>query len=97
MFCCDTVRIFAHINEMCVALSKEFSEICCDNSTTTCCRGAASGKLFPAIISQIPHMHHRYFGKCGAPDDGSDDISSIDIPSENIIFITVGSVSRNLQ
>jgi hypothetical protein len=82
---------------MCVAFSTEFSEIFCENSTTTCCRGAASGKLFSAIISQISHMHHRYFLKCGAPDDGSNDLSSIDIPTENFISISIGSVLRELQ
>jgi hypothetical protein len=82
---------------MCVRLSTEISEIFCENSTTTCCLGAASGKLFSAIISQMPHMHHRYFRKCGAPDDGPNDISSIDKPIENFIFISVGSVLRELQ
>jgi hypothetical protein len=42
-------------------------------------------------------MHHRYFLKCGAPDDGSNDISSIDIPAENFISISIGSVLRELQ
>ena len=42
-------------------------------------------------------MHHMQFRKCGAPDDGSNDVSSIDLPSENLIFISVGSVSRELQ
>ena len=32
-----------------------------------------------------------------APDDGSNDLSSIDIPIENFIFISVGSVLRELQ
>ena len=40
---------------------------------------------------------HMHFWKCGAPDDGSNDVSSIDLPSENLIFISVGSVSRELQ
>jgi hypothetical protein len=42
-------------------------------------------------------MYHRYFPKSGVPDDGSNDLSSIDIPIENFIFISVGSVLRELQ
>jgi hypothetical protein len=91
------VRIFAYVNGMCGALSIVFSEIWCDNSTTTCCRGAASGKLCLTIIYQIPPIDHRYFQKCGAPDDGSNDLRSIDIPIENFISISVGSVLREWQ
>jgi len=91
------VRIFTYVNEMCGALSTKFNEICCDYSTTTCSPGAASGKLCLEIIYKLPHKHCMHFRKCGAPDDGSNDVSSIDIPIENFLFIAVGIVLRELQ
>jgi len=88
------VRIFAHINEMCVALSTEFSEICCYNSTTRCCRGAASGKLIFEFIYQIPHIQYLYFRSSGESDNGSRVVTDIDIPMGSLIFISVSSVIR---
>jgi len=31
--------------------------------------------------NSFPHVHHVYFGKCGAPDDGSNEVGNIDLPT----------------
>jgi hypothetical protein len=93
------VRVLAYVNEMCGTLSTDLGEICSDNSTTTFCRGAASGNFILKIISQSPHIQYLYFGSSGESDNGSHVVTyiDIDIPMGSLIIISVSSVIRQLQ